>query len=299
MTQLPPSYIHTNQPPNPTAARAGLCAAAATVVVELQPAFGRLVDAVARDAVWLEETLQETAASDEFTRKLLEMRRDADAAGLLQTCSLGLLRSDYMLDAPGGDAADGSGKALQVELNTIASSFGCLSSVISGLHAYIAQKYEATPGVLPPNNAREGLCAGLAAAHMEFARQFPPTDLVPRRVAMVVQPGERNQMDQRMLEHGLWDGYGIDLRRVTLLDVSAALLRHGEDGAGLLPPPPEPPQARAAANLVPPPERVGPGPRSGVRKSKKLADAAREAQSDPSEVSRRMLRVLQTASLHE
>jgi hypothetical protein len=87
--------------------------------------------------------------------------------------------------------------------------------------------------------------------------------------------------------------------RVTLLDVSAALLRHGEDGAGLLPPPPEPPQARAAANLVPPPERVGPGPRSGVRKSKKLADAAREAQSDPSEVSRRMLRVLQTASLHE
>lgn len=189
-------------------------------VVELQPAFGRLVDAVARDAVWLEETLQETAASDEFTRKLLEMRRDADAAGLLQTCSLGLLRSDYMLDAPGGDAADGSGKALQVELNTIASSFGCLSSVISGLHAYIAQKYEATPGVLPPNNAREGLCAGLAAAHMEFARQFPPTDLVPRRVAMVVQPGERNQMDQRMLEHGLWDGYGIDLRRVTLLDVA-------------------------------------------------------------------------------
>ena len=58
-------------------------------------------------------------------------------------------------------------------------------------------------------------------------------------------------------------------------------------------------QARAAANLVPPPERVGPGPRSGVRKSKKLADAAREAQSDPSEVSRRMLRVLQAASLHE
>ena len=50
---------------------------------------------------------------------------------------------------------------------------------------------------------------------------------------------------------------------------------------------------------MPPPERVGPGPRSGVRKSKKLADAAREAQSDPSEVSHRMLRVLQTARLHE
>ena len=79
--------------------------------------------------------------------------------------------------------------------------------------------------------------------------------------------------------------------------------RKGQRGILLsapLPPPCDlPPQARAAANLVPPPER-GPGPtRSGVRKSKKLADAAREAQSDPSEVSRRMLRVLQTASLHE
>ena len=47
-----------------------------------------------------------------------------------------------MLDAPGSNAEDGSGRALQVELNTIASSFGCLSTVISGLHSYIAQKYE-------------------------------------------------------------------------------------------------------------------------------------------------------------
>ena len=188
-------------------------------VVALQPAFGRLVDCVARDAAWLEDTLKETAASDEFTRKLLELRRETDAKGLKQTCSLGLLRSDYMFDAPGSNAEDGSGRALQVELNTIASSFGCLSTVISGLHSYIAQKYEgASAGTLPPNKAKDGLCAGLAAAHAEFLRQFPSSD-VPRRVAMVVQPGERNQMDQRMLEHGLWEGHGVDLRRVTLLDV--------------------------------------------------------------------------------
>ena len=188
-------------------------------VVALQPAFGRLIDCVARDTAWLEDTLKETAASDEFTRKLLELRRQTDAKGLKQTCSLGLLRSDYMLDAPASNAEDGSGRALQVELNTIASSFGCLSTVISGLHSYIAQKYEgASAGTLPPNKAKDGLCAGLAAAHAEFLRQFPSSD-VPRRVAMVVQPGERNQMDQRMLEHGLWEGHGIDLRRVTLLDV--------------------------------------------------------------------------------
>ena len=42
-----------------------------------------------RDAAWLEDTLKETAASDEFTRKLLELRRQTDAKGLKQTCSLG------------------------------------------------------------------------------------------------------------------------------------------------------------------------------------------------------------------
>ena len=35
----------------------------------------------------------------------------------------------------------------------------------------------------------------------------------------MIQSRERNQMDQRMLEHGLWEGHGVDLRRVTLLDV--------------------------------------------------------------------------------
>ena len=46
-----------------------------------------------------------------------------------------------MLDAPGSNAEDGSGRALQVELNTIASSFGCLSTVIP-VCIHIAQKYE-------------------------------------------------------------------------------------------------------------------------------------------------------------
>ena len=191
-------------------------------LVAMQPAFNRLVERVARDAAWLEATLEQTAASDAFTRRLLELRRSQTSA---QTASLGLLRSDYMIDAgPGsGDAPFENGKALQVELNTIASSFGCLSTVLSSLHAYVAAKYAG--GVddawlpLPRNGATAGLARGIAAAHAEYERQYPPAaGAPPRRVAVVVQPGERNQMDQRMLEHELWDAHGVAMERVTLLE---------------------------------------------------------------------------------
>ena len=191
-------------------------------LVAMQPAFNRLVERVAQDAAWLEATLEQTAASDAFTRRLLELRRSQTSA---QTASLGLLRSDYMIDAgPGsGDAPFENGKALQVELNTIASSFGCLSTVLSSLHAYVAAKYAG--GVddawlpLPKNGATAGLARGIAAAHAEYERQYPPAaGAPPRRVAVVVQPGERNQMDQRMLEHELWDAHGVAMERVTLLE---------------------------------------------------------------------------------
>lgn len=36
---------------------------------------------------------------------------------------------------------------LQVELNTIASSFGCLSSLTAALHKYIASRLQAYEGV--------------------------------------------------------------------------------------------------------------------------------------------------------
>lgn len=47
----------------------------------------------------------------------------------LQTHSLGLFRSDYMLD--------GDMKIKQVEFNTIASSFGGLAPVVSKLHKFV------------------------------------------------------------------------------------------------------------------------------------------------------------------
>lgn len=54
----------------------------------------------------------------------------------LQNLSLGLFRSDYMINV---DPKSPSGKPeiKQVEFNTIASSFGGLSTQVSALHKYI------------------------------------------------------------------------------------------------------------------------------------------------------------------
>ena len=56
--------------------------------------------------------------------------------GTTQKARLSVLRSDYMLH----DTADGgAARLLQVELNTIAASFGCLSTRVSELHTHLAR----------------------------------------------------------------------------------------------------------------------------------------------------------------
>ena len=58
---------------------------------------------------------------------------------LLYTHILGILRSDYMLHEVDDDSRD----ILQVEINTIASSFGSLSTKISDMHRFFYQDDEA------------------------------------------------------------------------------------------------------------------------------------------------------------
>ena len=58
--------------------------------------------------------------------------------GATQPAQLAILRSDYMLHEPEGAIR---GRLLQVELNTIASSFGCLAAKVSALHSTLAQKW--------------------------------------------------------------------------------------------------------------------------------------------------------------
>lgn len=98
----------------------------------------------------------------------------------------------------------------QVEFNTIASSFGGLSSRVSSLHKYLLQTAayprEAAnvirPDYLPSNSSIEQLAGGLGKAHQAYgpSKSTPPRMLC---IIVLVQDPERNTFDQKHIEYAL------------------------------------------------------------------------------------------------
>jgi len=206
---------------------------------ELALPFNRLVDSVARNTPWLYSTLENV--TDDFTQRLMHISKSMEEEGISQKYYLGINRSDYMSH---------EGKALlQIELNTIASSFGCLSARVSEMHRFLLGRYSNNPALssmyesehleglrdsiserLPENCADKGISLALAtAAKLQNAgKQSDAT------IAFVVQPGEKNSFDQRMLEYDLWTSHGVGVVRITMNDVAlygaiadGCLLVHG------------------------------------------------------------------------
>lgn len=102
----------------------------------------------------------------------------------------------------------------QVEFNTIASSFGGLSTQVSALHRYLLT-IDAYPSstasiikrdTLHQSNSASSLAKGLAAAHNAYESSRSGRPLC---VLLVVQDPERNVFDQRHLEYALLEESGV------------------------------------------------------------------------------------------
>eukprot|EP01025_Chloroclados_australasicus_P024680 TRINITY_DN24749_c0_g3_i1.p1 TRINITY_DN24749_c0_g3~~TRINITY_DN24749_c0_g3_i1.p1 ORF type:complete len:521 (-),score=63.68 TRINITY_DN24749_c0_g3_i1:218-1612(-) len=178
---------------------------------ELMPTLNSLVDEISKDGEYLYKTLELAAQEDQFTKDLLEVydkteqvRKQIAKQG--REIVLGIHRSDYMLDDP-------SGKLLQVELNTISSSFGCLGNIVSSMHRYLFSKLGKDNSCLPENDTTFQLCFGIAKAWKAYS---DPKSIV----LMVTQPGEKNTFDQDWLSTTLWDKFRIQVVRTTLYEVS-------------------------------------------------------------------------------
>ena len=92
--------------------------------------------------------------------------------------TLGINRSDYMLhDVPYDDRS-----ILQVEINTIASSFGSLSTKISQMFRTLYKSDS-----IPVNNALPSIAATLATGHNIFTTQVGSSNAI---IIMIVQPNE-------------------------------------------------------------------------------------------------------------
>lgn len=136
----------------------------------------------------------------------------------MQDLTLGLFRSDYMVHLD-PTASDAPPTIKQVEFNTIASSFGGLSSQVSSMHNFLmsidAYPSESRsiikPSSLPPSKSVPGLASGLAQAHLAYGQS---KSNLPTCILFVVQDPERNVFDQRHLEYALFNNHGVRVFRL-------------------------------------------------------------------------------------
>ena len=216
--------------------------------------FNRLIDRCSRDLNWLVETLQATAAGDDFIMRQIQICKSVNmSTGNLkkQTLQLGLNRSDYMIHAPPDSVSNVSlftnvsdqGSFLQVELNTIASSFGGLSDKTCDLHRFLLKRYQeeivqcyaflgkrnfskVNLSSLPLTENIEILSQGIAEAFKCYKNDVMSTESsntsenAEKCVVFVIQEDETNTVDQRLLEYELFKTYGIPVMRRSLTNLS-------------------------------------------------------------------------------
>nr|XP_019533926.2 glutathione synthetase-like isoform X2 [Aedes albopictus] len=164
--------------------------------VELQVTLNELMHCVAHDDEFLKETLQNTIQVDAFTGSLFKIYETVLKEGIAQPLSLGLLRSDYLANFLESNAIK------QVEVNTIASSFGGISTFMTPMHSYILKElgYADRLVDLPENHALSGLCDGMVEA---WKIQNNPS----AAIMFVIEDITYNICDQRFHEFYIRETY--------------------------------------------------------------------------------------------
>lgn len=190
---------------------------------DVQLLFNELYAKVSSDLKFLETELEDLAKFDpDFTGKLWELYLEAKKQGIVQPLSLGIFRSDYMVNEIEGQKP----QIKQIEFNTVSVSFGGLSTKVGELHKYLNQNgdysiegsapyYEVKD--LPVSESIEKLSEGLADGDYYYNDKQTNKGTV---VLIVVQDKERNVFDQRLLEYALLKNHGVRSIRLTLAEIS-------------------------------------------------------------------------------
>ncbi|KAI4491640.1 hypothetical protein M0804_003032 [Polistes exclamans] len=173
----------------------------------IQPVLNLLIHEVAHDYNFLKETLKETIKVDHFTRMLFNIYETIYEEGITQKISLGLLRSDLMLDT---SCAEGNEYKQyipyccwkQVEINTIASGFGWLGQASTRLHRFVLQElgYNDQLNNLPENNVLQELCAAMIKAWTLYGDSQMDNIVFRAIILFIVEDITYNICDQRFHE---------------------------------------------------------------------------------------------------
>ncbi|XP_045461190.1 glutathione synthetase-like isoform X2 [Harmonia axyridis] len=161
--------------------------------VALQPILNELMHRVAHDQLFLTECLRETIQVDEFTGNLFKIFETVQNEGITQRISLGLLRSDYMVNTKTSNSIK------QVEINTIASSFAGISIRRSSSSRFVLHQLGYGDQIvnLPENNALQGLCGGMIEAWKIYGNENAA-------ILFVIEEVTINICDQRFHEFEIY-----------------------------------------------------------------------------------------------
>jgi len=157
----------------------------------------------------LRKTLAGAIKNDEFTAALWRIYEASGGQEGRVKAEVGVLRSDYMLDAP-------SGLPLQVEVNTVSTSFMALGSKVSEMHRHMASLFaegDADLSGIPENEA-------LASAGDILAEGWKAMGS-KGKIMFVVQPDERNMFDQRHIARHIFEKHGTRSVRATLSEINS------------------------------------------------------------------------------
>jgi len=200
--------------------------------VELAPKMNKLMDAISYNEEFLLEELD--GVDEEFTGKLVEMFREIYLSENHKEAKfadrLGILRSDYMLTNPGYQLK-------QIECNTIASSFAGLATRVSKFHDLMCSRFLKDleqwfeynrnlfnpelegGGKIPENTALVKLAYSMNIAHMRYISRHNVLSS-SSVILFVVQEGETNTIDQRLIEYTLLAEHSIKVIRLSLKEIN-------------------------------------------------------------------------------
>lgn len=183
--------------------------------LKIQKSFNSLYYSVVKQPeLVLDELLQASGTEDVFTLRLIDIYKHT-IPRRTQTLTGGLFRSDYLVDKARTNTDEGR-QIKQVEFNTVSVSFGGLSSKVTSMHRFMAEAAKnSVHGEIPVSDSLHKLAEGLALMHKSYDAGDMQT-----MVLVVVQPGETNVVDQKLLEYELFNKHGIISVRATLEQIS-------------------------------------------------------------------------------
>jgi glutathione synthetase len=178
----------------------------------LQKVFNELYVKLANDEEFLSRTLAPLIRDDAFIRCLWQIHLDAKRFGVIQDVSLGIFRSDYMIQLEERNGEEWW-QLKQVEFNTFSVSGGVHTNVVADMHHflhkagaygdYFGNSFE-QPTSVPVNETTAGIASGLASAYEVYKLQKSDSAL-RAGILFIVQHSNYNICDERPLEYALWN----------------------------------------------------------------------------------------------